>query len=471
MDYLELKYRKGPYFYMLLVIRKFSLPIVIFGIISIFQIGFVQAQNSHDFSKWQIVNETFTKAISQQNNFNSAQSSVPKLNPIDELYQSRFVIKDAPIKLQKKDPILLPRLRKKSHEITDDKKQTIVKNISTVKKADNGALKKGIWRLEIGNEDRGIFVDLWEPIFDPIFGGSPTDGGMSWGLHLSYTPHSKNPIWFQKLRAYIPWIDPNAPANVSYSFEQSANMHSHLARKARNHSEHLWTSDQRPDAGFLAANARVGLKKNYTPRWDRIDTIDFRGGIVGPYSGAQPFHQFVHDLTGGSTDKWHQINSEPFVNLNYEHGHRFFLWKPNGRETIEIHPHTGFALGNAFTHAKVGLNARIGRLLENDMGAPRFSQMLTGTNFPKINDHLFSWNFFTGFEGKAHAHNVTLDENLISGGGQSVNSHMYTYDVHAGFEFGYGDYRLTFMNVYRSREFKGQQYSSEFVRVALAAEF
>ena len=85
---------------MLLVIRKFGLPIVIFGVIPIFQIGFVQAQSSHGASKWQIVNETFTKAISQQNNANSPQSYIPKLNPIDKLYQSRFFSKDAQIKPQ-----------------------------------------------------------------------------------------------------------------------------------------------------------------------------------------------------------------------------------------------------------------------------------------------------------------------------------------------------------------------------------
>ena len=48
----------------------------------------------------------------------------------------------------------------------------------------------------------------------------------------------------------------------------------------------------------------------------------------------------------GSTNKWHQVNSEPFANINYDYGHRFFLWKPNGRETIEIHPHAGFLFGN-----------------------------------------------------------------------------------------------------------------------------
>ena len=311
---------------------------------------------------------------------------------------------------------------------------------------------------------------MWEPIFDPIFGGSPTDGGMSWGLHLSYTPHTFDDEWGKVVHRNLPWVNRKAKIRASYSIEQSANMHSHLTRKNRKHSENLWTSDQRPDAGYLAGSVRLGFLQNISPNNQRIDMLDLSTGIVGPYSGAQGVHQFVHDLTGGSTDKWHQINSEPFINLNYEYGHRFFPWTSKGLEKLEIHPHTGFALGNAMVHAKSGLSLRVGNLLKSDMGAPRLSQMLSGSNFPKFPTSMWSWNIFMSIEGRAHAYNILLDENLISGG-QSVNSHPFTYDVQAGFEVGYGNYRLTAMNVYRSREYKGQQHTNEFVRVALASEF
>ena len=366
--------------------------------------------------------------------------------------------------------ILLPRLRQKSSN--PENKNNLTISPSKIKET-NKSYKNystGIWRLEYGNEDRGIFVDVWEPIFDPVFGGSPTDGGMSWGLHLSYTPHAFDHEWGKVIRRNLPWINDKAEMRASYSIEQSANMHSGLTRKNRKHSENLWTSDQRPDAGYLAGNLRLGFLQKISSNNQRIDMLDLSTGIVGPYSGAQGVHQIVHDLTGGSTDKWHQINSEPFINLNYEYGHRFFPWTLKGLERLEIHPHAGLAFGNAMVHAKSGLSLRVGKFLKNDMGAPRLSQMLSGSNFPKFPASMWSWNIFTSIEGRAHAYNILLDENLISGG-QSVNSHPFTYDVQAGFELGYGNYRLTAMNVYRSREYKGQQYTNEFVRVALASEF
>ena len=455
-----------------MVSKNPTIPISVLSVSFFLVMGWTNiglSQNLNGSSQWDLVNKTFSEAINSQNKFNITNSvsrgtALIEKVPVIALQGKKFRTKG-----RSKAPVLLPRLRKTKNIAINDYKKKPSNLLKNSKKQVSPDKKTGIWRLEYGNEDRGIFVDLWEPIYDPIFGGSPTDGGMSWGLHLSYTPY-KNPFWVKSIRPYLPWINNVAPARTSYSIEQSANMHSHLTRKNRKYSEHLWNSEQRPDAGYLAGNARIGIQEVQTPKRRRVDMIDLSAGIVGPYSGAQSVHQVVHDLTGGGTDKWHQINSEPFVNANYEYGYRFFLWEPNEKETIELHPHIGAALGTAMTHAKLGFTIRIGRLLEYDMGAPRLAQMLTGSNFPNIKNKKISWNIFTGIEGRAHAHNILLDENLITGG-QSVNSHPYTYDVQTGFEFGYGNYRLTAMNVYRSREYKGQQYTNEFVRVALAAEF
>jgi len=319
----------------------------------------------------------------------------------------------------------------------------------------------GVWRIEHGNEDRGFLTEVFEPIFDPVFGGSPTDGGLTWGWRVSYTPNAGNPGWFQSIREYLPWISQGAAARVSYSLEQEALTPSNLA-KAEGRTV-------RPHAGHLAFDARVAVKEELGSQWQRIDTFDFVAGLVGPISGAQAVHELVHGSIDEETDAWDEIKSEPILNLNYEYGHRFLLFEPGGVANLEVHPYAGAALGNALTYGSLGLNLRFGQNLFRDMGSPRQRLLLSGENFIEPGDY-WAWNIFLGAEARAMAHSVFLDGNAFRDS-NSVDKRDFVYDVQMGFEGGYGAYRLSVMNVYRSREFDGQQFSTEFVRLAASAEF
>ncbi len=320
----------------------------------------------------------------------------------------------------------------------------------------------GVWRLEFGNEDRGIIRPIAEPVFDPIFGGSPTDGGMTWGFDLSYSPNARNPEWFEPVRDYLFWIDRGAETRVNYNVQLAANTASTLATKAG--------LTVRPHAGYLALGTRLALKEEIGPRSHRMNLIDAAVGVIGPASGARTIHDGLHGIIDNKSDDWNEIESEPFVNIVYEHGARFFAWQRDGRENLEIYPHVGVALGNVLTYGSLGLTMRVGRHLFKDLGAPRLRTMLTGTNFPESVGNTWFWNFFIGLEGRAVAYNALLDGNLLQDS-LNVDSRPFIYEVQAGIEAGWAAYRLTAMNVYRSREFSGQQYTTEFIRVALAAEF
>ena len=318
-----------------------------------------------------------------------------------------------------------------------------------------------VWRLEYANEDRSFLTNIFEPIFDPIFGGSPTDGGLTWGLRVSYTPNSSNPDWFQGVRPYLFWIDPKATVRDSYSVEQDALTASALAKREGR--------TVRPHVGYLAFNARLAAQRKLASRWQQIDNIDLAAGLVGPASGARVVHDFLHELIGEETDAWEQIKSEPFLNLNYEYSHRLFLFEPSIIPNFEFHPYAGVALGNALTYGSLGLNLRFGSNLFRDLGAPRQRVLLSGENFVDPGDY-WAWNVFLGMEGRAIAHSVFLDGNAFQNS-LSVDKNNFVYDVQLGLEGGYGAYRLSFMNVYRSREFKGQQFTTEFLRLAASAAF
>ena len=58
----------------------------------------------------------------------------------------------------------------------------------------------GVIQFEIGNEDRGIFADVFEPFFDPTLGENTSDGHLSWAWRLSYPPNRTNPKWFRPIQ-------------------------------------------------------------------------------------------------------------------------------------------------------------------------------------------------------------------------------------------------------------------------------
>ncbi len=319
----------------------------------------------------------------------------------------------------------------------------------------------GVFRFELLNEDVGLLGDIADPVLDPL-GGDRGKGQLTWGWRFAYAPNEKNPDWFQRVRRYLPWLDDGAQAQFEYAIEQYAFVPNKFS------SFYGW--NDRPYVGVLDLHAKAGLKGRLEGRTQRIDELGVRVGIAGPGSGAEQMHRIFHDALGINSRNWaDEINTEPFVNLNYEYAYRFFAFKPGVAWNMEAMPHAGLTLGNALTYANVGLTARIGGNLEKDNGPPRMRYLASGTNFPEPGEY-WVWNFFTGFETRAFAHNITLDGNTFQDS-SSVDKEIFVYEFHLGFEFGYGGYRLSATNVLRSKEFEGDQQTDLFLRAGLSAAF
>ncbi len=318
----------------------------------------------------------------------------------------------------------------------------------------------GVLRVEVGNEDRWFLADLFQPFFDPVFGGSPTDGGFTWGWRVSYSPHQTNPHWLKPLTSRLFWIGRNATYRTSYAIEQDAITPSDIARTNG--------ATLRPHVGHLAFNFRVAAEEEMASQWKTSHGIDATLGIVGPASGAEKSHKILHNLQDETSNPWSQINSEPIFNLGYEYGHRLLLLERAAPVNVEFHPQVGAAVGNALTYGSVGFNVRIGRNLFRDGGAPKQRQLLAGETFPQRGKY-WAWSVFMGLEGRAIAHSVFLDGNTFSDS-SSVDKNSFVYDAQLGFEVGYGAYRFSVMNTFRSREFKGQQSATEFVRIGMSLD-
>lgn len=315
--------------------------------------------------------------------------------------------------------------------------------------------------IEMVNEDRGFFKKFFDPVFGSLQDGNAS-GQLTWAFRFSYTPNKKNPDWFQTVRPFLFWLNDESTAQVNYALEGDAFTPRTSAK--------FFGWEYRPHVGVLTLNANTGLKGKIKNRLQRLDRVDLMVGVVGPASGIRKVHKGLHSLVGKKSSEWEQIKSEPIINLLFESAVRLFVFDPKSPVNIEVMPHVGAALGNAFTYGAAGLTARFGGNLDKDHGAPRLRYMSSGTNYPDTGKY-FAWNFFAGIEGRAHAYNITLDGNAISNSVHTVSKERFTYDIQGGLELGYGGYRAVVTNVFRSREFKGDVYEDMMLRVLLSSEF
>ncbi len=316
-------------------------------------------------------------------------------------------------------------------------------------------------QFEIGNEDRGIFAPVFEPVFDNTVGEDTSDGHLSWSWRVAYTPHRTNPKWFKPIKGYLPWLSDESTVRTSSSLQQAAFMPDDSRKNAG--------FKERPHVGYLGYEERISLVDPLETHSQRIDTLAITLGVVGPASGAEAVHEISHEAIGLSSTAWEEINSEPVVNVYYEHAQRFFLLKSHADENLEFMPYGAVALGNMFTYGAVGGTLRFGGHLTEDAGAHRLGPMLAGNNFAKKGDYI-PWSVFIGGEGRAVAQNIFLDGNTFSDSA-SVDKKSAVWEIQMGFEIGWGASRFTVTNLWRDKEFETQGDPDQLLKASFSYSY
>ncbi len=231
--------------------------------------------------------------------------------------------------------------------------------------------------------------------------------------------------------------------------------------------------DDRPYAGWLYGE--VILTSEKTPNSTspgQLDTLALSIGVVGPASLAETTQRQWHDNFGLQDPKgWdNQIENEPAVNLTFYRQWPYLRWLKSGAWGADITPHVGAALGNVFTHGALGANVRFGRNLENDFGGPpRIGPAPPGMAYvAPVRD--FAWYAFAGFELRAVAHNIFLDGNTFRSS-HHVDKKILVGDAQIGVAMLWNGYRLTYTQVFRTREFNAQDQGDRFGAITLTVPF
>jgi len=322
----------------------------------------------------------------------------------------------------------------------------------------------GFGEVRADADDPGYVISIQ---FENDFFGGGTDRHFSHGTRIECLT---SPIqWMSDAADKLPWFrserardNPKDELRARASFSLGQNIYT-----PEDTTTTQLITDDRPYAGWLYMG--FGLVANQGTK--RYDKLELEIGVVGPYSFAEDVQTFWHSMLGLQVPQgWNnQLNNEPGVVLYYEQTRRLEKQNIGWGLDVDVLPFFGGALGNIFTYAEAGITLRLGSGLEDDFGPPRIRPSLPGSAYfhPEKG---FNWYVFAGLEGRAVLYNVFLDGNTFTDS-HSVDKEPFVGDVQAGLVVQWNRFRITYTQIFRTKEFEGQDSGDIFGSLSFSYHF
>lgn len=231
--------------------------------------------------------------------------------------------------------------------------------------------------------------------------------------------------------------------------------------------------DDRPYAGWL-----YGALSFISKTESRLDTVEFQLGIVGPAALGEDAQNSIHDLRGFATAKgWdNQLENEPGLAIIYERKWRPFKSANATGFGYDIITHAGGAIGNVYAYLNAGAEARIGWNLPADFGTSLMrpggnSSAPTTFNDPRLSSNKnFGAHLFAGITGIFKGRDIFLDGNTFSDS-HDVNKEYLVGDLVLGASIIFSKVKLSYAQVFRTREFEKQDIKHNFGSVSISFTF
>jgi lipid A 3-O-deacylase len=303
-------------------------------------------------------------------------------------------------------------------------------------------------------DDKGIFNVVIENDF---FAGEDRD--YTNGIRLSWLSSEKNtPQWEQDIANILPLAD-EGDKRVSIAFGQ--NMYT-----PQNTLSTTPIAGDRPYAGWLYGS--VGMVSD---TGNTLDNAMITLGVVGPAALAEQTQRIFHNIISDETPKgWdNQLKNEPGIVLTYERKWKEFFELSTAGLEADIMPHVGVNLGNINTDAAIGATFRLGFDLPADYGPPRIRPSLPGSDFFVPSEDLSGY-LFTSVGERAVARNIFLDGNTFASS-ESVDKENFVSSLQVGAVLTSGDSRISYTQVFMSKEYKTQTSPSQFGTLTFSYRF
>jgi hypothetical protein len=226
--------------------------------------------------------------------------------------------------------------------------------------------------------------------------------------------------------------------------------------------------NDRPYAGWTYVSTSYHRKNEAKEIMRFMDTVEIQVGIVGPESYADETQKLVHKLRDlNPPNGWdNQLKNEPGLVIIFE---RKWLFHPVDTEKFGYSAitHTGAALGNVHTYLNAGLELRLGWNIPGDFGVSLIRP--AGSTRLDIGDRLMIFAF-GAVNGRAVARDIFLDGNTFTDS-HSIGKNNFVADIAAGLAVNYKRFIITWTQVRRTKEFKGQENEHSFGAVAVSYSF
>ena len=312
-----------------------------------------------------------------------------------------------------------------------------------------------------GEEKLGNFSLYFENDF---FGG--TDRYYTNGVKLSwispdlndYAESDKLPDWSLPYIRRLPFInEPGLQRNIGLSMGQNMYTPGDISREDM-------IEDDRPYAGWGYFGISFHSKSEH-----RLASMEIQLGIVGPESFAEQTQTFVHRLAGTQCPKgWdNQLKNEPGLAVAYERKWRLFQAGTVGGLAFDTIPHLGGVLGNVYTYANAGMEARLGWNIPKDFGtslirpAGDFNAPVKVRGLFPSGNHEFSLILFASADGRAVLHDIFLDGNTLTES-HSVDKRHFVANAAVGVSLITHRLKLSYARVLQTKEFKEQPDNQSF---------
>jgi lipid A 3-O-deacylase len=320
------------------------------------------------------------------------------------------------------------------------------------------------WAAPSTADDPGYVFSV--QLENDFFGGG-TDRHFTHGTRIEYLT---KPIgWITDWANRLPWL--------RFGDEKEVDTDSIKGRASFSIGQNMYTPEntftsqllpkERPYAGWLYLGAGLVANK----RDSRYDKVQLEIGMVGPASIAEKTQRFWHSMWGIHVPEgWdNQLRNEPGVVLYYEQARRYVKRDVLFNLEIDIVPHFGGSLGNVYTYAAAGFILRLGPDLKDDFGPPRIQPSLPGAGYFRPEKGL-NYYIFTGLEGRAVIRNIFLDGNTFTDS-HSVDKKLFVGDLQAGLAFQWDRFQLSYTQIYRTKEYKGQNNADIYGSLNLSCQF
>lgn len=307
-----------------------------------------------------------------------------------------------------------------------------------------------------GDEDTKAIANL---VFEnDLFAGN--DQGYTDGVRLTWlSSEAGTPLWIrQAANTLLPFAQ-EGKKRISFAVGQSMFTPSNISAPIPN-------PDDQPYAGWLYASLGVISDTDKT-----LNTMVLTLGMVGPASYAEQTQKAIHHITHSpQPEGWdYQLKNEPGILFTYQRKWRHMLELSPFGLGIDGTPSIGGNLGNVETSAAIGTTFRLGFDLPADYGPPSIRPNLPGSGF-FIPTQTLGGYIFTAVEAHAVARNIFLDGNTFADS-EHVDKKPFLANLQLGATLTYKDMRISYTQLFMTREFKTQEEAPQFGALTVSYRF